>query len=82
VVATGSAAPNQIGEGIATCPAGKKVISGGFRGLTGASTTVSHSRPKALPGGGYSDTEWQVILHNADQFTLFFEVYAICANAQ
>ena len=84
VVANGSAPSNTIGSAIASCPAGKKVLGGGFRGLTGTSTTVSHNMPKPLqfPATGFSDTEWQVILHNADQFSLFFEVFAICANAE
>jgi hypothetical protein len=87
VVGSGTAAPNSVGTGVATCPAGKKVIAGGFRGLTGPTTTVSHSMPRKIQGQDpgsftYSDTEWEVILHNADQFTLFFDVFAICANAQ
>lgn len=87
VVGSGSAAPNSIGSGTATCPAGKKVIGGGFRGLLGPTTTVSASMPKKIQGPDpgdvtYSDTAWEVILHNADQSILSFDVFAICANAQ
>ena len=83
VTASGSAAPNAVASAIATCPAGKKLLGGGFRGLTGPTTTVSHNMPRSIPGtSSFSDTEWQVTLHNADQFALFFDVFAICANAE
>ena len=84
VVAQGSAASNNIGSATASCPAGKKVLGGGFQGLTGNTTNVSHNMPKPLspPATGFSDTEWQVTLYNADPFTLSFTVFAICANAE
>ena len=82
VVATGNAPPNSIGTAVAPCPPGKKVLGGGFQGVTGNTTIVSHNMPKSLPAGGFSETEWEVTLYNADQFALAFRVFAICANAE
>jgi hypothetical protein len=81
VTAQGTAPSNSIGTASATCPAGKKVLGGGFTGLTGNTTRVSHSSPKPTPTG-VSDTAWEVILYNSDAFPLVFTVYAICANAE
>ena len=81
ITAQGTAPSNSIGTASATCPAGKKVLGGGFTGLTGNTTHVSHSSPRPTPTG-VSDTAWEVTLHNGDAFPLVFTVYAICANAE
>ena len=82
ITAQGTAAPNAFGTASATCPTGKKVLGGGFTGLTGNVTQVSHNSPKPNPTSGFSDTTWEVILYNSDTFPQVFTVYAICANAE
>ena len=63
VSASGSAQPNQSGTAVALCPAGTKVLGGGFSGPV-ASVSVNQNEPA---GGSATDSGWQVVFVNTSQ---------------
>ncbi|WKD36649.1 hypothetical protein [Streptomyces xanthophaeus] len=65
--------PNAFEQVVATCPAGKKVIGGGFVGNGAKLLTI-----RSFPGSG--NTSWIVTVQNTDTVPLGFSAYAICAN--
>ncbi|MFF4448505.1 hypothetical protein [Streptomyces sp. NPDC001502] len=67
--------PNAFEQVVATCPAGKKVIGGGFFGNGAKLLTI-----RSFPGSG--NTSWIVTVQNTDTVPLGFSAYAICANVQ
>jgi hypothetical protein len=64
---------NNVGFATADCPAGEKVIGGGYLMVTLASSaTPAASRP--LP----SQTSWRVTVNNTGTTSVTVEAYAIC----
>jgi hypothetical protein len=67
---THDVAAGQAVTWMATCPAGKKVIGGGY---SGDGLEVQRSYP-------FSDTQWAVRVVNLQAGTNFLKVWAVCAN--
>ncbi|MFJ4776688.1 hypothetical protein [Streptomyces sp. NPDC088762] len=67
--------PNQFEQVAAECPAGKKVIGGGFFGNGAKLLTI-----RSFPGAG--NTSWIVTVQNTDTVPLGFSAYAICATVR
>jgi hypothetical protein len=63
----------------ASCPAGKKVIGGGFDIETPTDVKVYSSEPTD-GAGNFSDTIWVAFVHNAGSVTRQVTVTAICAT--
>ncbi|MFJ6370098.1 hypothetical protein ACIQK5_18215 [Streptomyces virginiae] len=67
--------PNGFEQVVVTCPAGKKVLGGGFVGNGAKLLTI-----RSFPGAG--GTSWIVTVQNTDTVPLGYSGYAICANVQ
>lgn len=74
------ASPNSFAQAVASCPAGKKVLGGGFHGSAVVDETgtqrleILHSRPTS---GG---TGWEVSGFNPHDIPLTIGAYALCAD--
>jgi hypothetical protein len=63
------------------CPAGKVVISGGFRTLVGTLAPGDGTISIVTSAPNAANTGWEVLVFNNSQFNAILAPYAICANA-
>jgi len=66
----------------ASCPTGKKILGGGYSGLTLDLMRVERNGPGLTLGGGFSTASWEVeVFNDNDNFAATVTAYAICATA-
>jgi hypothetical protein len=69
---------NSSEDGQATCPAGKKAISGGFDTRNvGRATVIGSMNNQSVQGGPVAE-QWTVAVENGNDFAITVDVQAVC----